>query len=290
MRSLDARLGHRGSTASRPRPGRPAARRRPGSCGATPGRTRSQVETGLPAGPPAAQQHGPAHRRPSGRKPTGTRRCPAARLARFSASSAAVWKPGRTITSGPPQGKAHPVGERAAGFAAVERQRCPAVRVWSGARDIVQHDQPVQQRSRRATRRPASGARSATAPGITAASCSKAAGPRRPRRRGIELPDHHGRASPPVCPGPPAAWPATGSAHSGRGIGRSTAAIAPRPAPAGASKGKYHSAPSGTITSSSKASRKIGRRALQAASPASCFAAGFHCVSLRSLRVNSWFC
>ena len=174
---------------------------------------------------------------------------------RFSASSAAVWKPGRTTTSGPPQGNAsqsasvRPPLPRSIGAA-------PS-RTGLARRPPGRRARPAAGTARcRSTTAPAAASASATAPGTTAASCSNARPGHGVVVARIELAHHHGRVARRTAAGPLPRAQRQAWAHSGCGSGRAAAAAARRPSPATPRKANTRAAPSGTITSSSKGCEK----------------------------------
>ena len=68
---------------------------------------------------------------------------PGERIVRLKADSATVWKPGRTIVSGPPQGS-ESQWLASAGFVSLELDRGPGIdRVGVEQGKVVQHDSPA---------------------------------------------------------------------------------------------------------------------------------------------------
>ena len=163
----------------------------------------------------------------------------------------------------PAPGQHEPVGQRSARLAAVQRRRGPAVGVLIGDRS----DRPARSAAGtaccRRTTAAGGGGLSSTAPGTTAASCSKAVSrPRCPRRWDTACPPPR-PCCPPDCGRGLARCRAKASGRSGCGTATISGCVCPSTVTCNASNGRYQSTPSGTIANSSKDCEKIGRRALQ---------------------------
>ena len=154
---------------------RAAARRRTAKCAEVPGRIRAPGRSSSARRSASGSTAASARRWPSVRRRRGTLRCRAVRDGvRFSASSAAVWKPGRMTTSGPPQGstsQSPSVAPPCRGRSAPRPNRTdPAPRARGRPTRSA-----VGRACRRSTRAPAAAAESPRRRARRAASCSKAA-------------------------------------------------------------------------------------------------------------------